>query len=351
MKISDTNTFEILAADGKTHVVLLYSTTCKACEDVYMKIFYSQIEKSTSDIPQNAISIEVINEVNEPEKASFLIQTFHLSDDLVKEGVVLIYNDSEGYIIPLSSWDSEVANKIIHRLTNEEEENYYQEVSAPVLAFLIGLISGFNPCIIALLMLITVITSKKTEFLRRSSIIIYGIFYAQVILMLVILLGIHAIYQTKLFTWIVGLTLFFLGSIHILDAIHSLYSGGSELKSKSSFIPFKTPEFLKNKLKKMTYIDNPYFDFFLGNLFGIIKSPCILAPFALVMISGSENLLLSIILYNVGNITLIMIFILLIMIGILKSSHLSKTRFCGRLFQRGFIGIALIISALLILMV
>lgn len=224
------------------------------------------------------------------------------------------------------------------------------------LVFIYGVVSGFSPCLIALISFVVAATlhsgGSPKRALKKVIVITGGVFYLHMIILYLIVpvvtvptvLG-YAAYFTIPFAVI----LMILGGAHLIEVAHDFYTGNWR-KGGDPIVPlFKTPKPVKGLIQKMSLQNNLYFDFSVGVLFSFIKLCCTLPLlFSLPLLQPLQSIA-SVTIFNVGLVFPVLFLGVLLSIGFIRTGQLREVRSKGRILQRTIVGTALMVSAFLIL--
>jgi len=224
------------------------------------------------------------------------------------------------------------------------------------LVFIYGVVSGFTPCLIALISFVVAATLQSwgspKRALKKVIVITGGVFYLHMIILYLIVpvvtvptvLG-YAAYFTIPFAGV----LVILGGAHLIEVVHDFYTGNWR-KGGDPIVPlFKTPKLVKELIQKISLQNNVYFDFSVGILFSFIKLCCTLPLlFSLPLIQPLQSIA-SVTIFNVGLVFPVLLLGVLLSIGFIKTGQLHEVRSKGRILQRTLVGTALIVTAFFIL--
>ncbi len=344
-----------LNLDNKTHIVFLYYTSCPACEDTKNLYITKSYPTWKGNLTDNEITINAINYFRRKDVGEAYFKAFNISGSEFGGTVVVIHNSKVGmvFIPPLDDMKVQKAayylarGSVIRPVQVKKEARFSQP-----LVFALGAISGFNPCLIALVSFFFA-TATKTELksvARRIGLISLGLIYAYIIFFSLIASNPAVMGSLVSLTWLIALILIGMGLLYFVEVGQDIYSrkwgGGSSIEPKVPL--FKTPQPVKNFLDTARSTNSPVYDFVLGVIFSLIKLPCI-ALFLLILLVNSVTPLMDIIIFTLGVATPIIVIGLLIGLGMIKVNRLSTVQFKGRLVQRTIIGAVLLISAVLVL--
>lgn len=228
-------------------------------------------------------------------------------------------------------------------------------ISYPLI-FIYGIVSGFSPCLIALISFVVAATlhswGSPKRALKKVIAITGGVFYLHIIILYLIVPVITAstvVGYAAYFTIPLVAILVTLGGAHLIEVVHDLYTSNWR-KGGDPIVPlFKTPKPIKGFIQKMSLQSNLYFDFSVGILFSFIKLCCTLPLlFSLPLLQPLQSIV-SVTIFNVGLVFPMLLFGVLLSIGFLKAGQLREVRSKDRILQRTVIGTALIVSSFLIL--
>jgi len=226
-------------------------------------------------------------------------------------------------------------------------------VSYP-LFFTFGIISGFSPCMIALISFIVATTlqfwKNHRGALKRVVAIAGGVLYLHlVILFLIISLPTLLIYTDYLINPLVAI-LIILGAANFIQVIHDLYTGNWRTGREATIPLFKTPKPIKELIRKASLRDNLYVDFMVGVVFSLVKLGCSLALLMPILpILQPLQSLTSVAIFSIGATLPLLLLGLFLYVGLIKTSQLYEVRSKGRILQRTIVGTAFIVSAFFIL--
>ena len=228
-----------------------------------------------------------------------------------------------------------------------------QSLSYP-LFFVFGVISGFSPCMIAL---ISFVVGTTLQFWnghggvsKRIVAIAGGAFYLHlVILFLIISIPTMLVYIDYLINPLVAV-LIVLGVANLIEVIHELHTGKWRTGGEAAIPLFKTPKLVRVFIQKASLKDNPYVDFSVGVVFSLIKLGCSLALLVPILpIFQPSQTLASVALFSVGVVLPLLLLGLFLHVGLIKAGQLYEARSKGRILQRTIVGTALMVSAFFIL--
>lgn len=360
-----------LTSDNKTHIIYLYF--CQGgplCELVYQSFFLTHREAWIANISASSVDAGAVNYATVPERGKEIFEAIRFPEERFGENVVAIYNNHEGLALS-PAVGGDVINSAVHYFvygtpfvhrvsSNVEKETGI--ISKPFIFFM-GLTTGINPCLIALLcfLLVSLIQSGRKRMAKRVLAVASGLIYIQLVLVFTLLSVPNIAVYFSLATPLIISALFVLGALHLFEVGYDLYNrrqGQSSLEAKLP--PFRTPQKLKDIVKKMAVKDNYYLNFTIGALFGLVKLPCFAAAYFPIFLSSSGDMVLNTAIFYLGATLPIVVIASLISIGVLKSTQLYAIRFkegtmqkttTGGILvlQRTVIGVILVVVALLYL--
>jgi cytochrome c biogenesis protein CcdA len=115
---------------------------------------------------------------------------------------------------------------------------------------------------------------------------------------------------------------------------------------------FHTPNFLKSLITTHSKKSNYAFDFILGIAFALIKTPCLVGPYLVILNWLALNTVLAsfyILIFNIGIILPLFSIAVLLSAGIVNISTIDRFRIQGRNTIRLLTGILLVSTAILLL--
>jgi cytochrome c biogenesis protein CcdA len=227
-------------------------------------------------------------------------------------------------------------------------------VASYPLFFTFGIISGFSPCMIALISFVVATTlqfwKSRGGVLKRVVAIAGGVLYLHlVILFLLISLPTLLVYTDYLINPLAAV-LVILGIANFIEVIHDLYTGKWRTGKEATIPLFKTPKPIKELIRKASLRDNLYVDFMVGVMFSLVKLGCSLALLvpSLPILQPLQSLA-SVAIFSVGVALPLLLLGLFLYVGLIKASQLYEVRSKSRIVQRTIVGAAFIVSAFLIL--
>jgi len=367
---------ETLYPDGRIHVLYLYYTFCASCEVDHAKNFTARLPRWVGNVSSELYVAEIFNIAKEPgrSEAQRVFDAMALSEGYLSRDWVVEVGGNESLIFPLSVDDESVAFATRYLYVSmfwnlglkdlgsraaavglNSAEQAPSAMSGIVVLFL-GFVSGFNPCLIALVSFILAATLKLEggylKALRRAFITALGVLYSY------LLMGFSTFSIPNLATYVswltlpLGISLLIMGALNLIELSHDIYSGRWKRGEEAKLRLFRTPEFLKRIIVETAYRDNFYLDFGIGGLFSLIKLPCI-GPLFLVLFASTPaqpvESLFNVVLFTSGVVLPIFVVTSLVGLGVIKTSQMSALRFKGRLVQRGVVGVLLVLSGSVVL--
>ena|GEM_PF-1124000 len=366
---------ETLYPDGKIHLLYLYYTFCPSCEVDHAKNFTARLPRWVGNLSSEFYVAEIFNMAKEPgrSEARRIFGAMGLSEGYLSRDWVVEVGGNESLIFPLSVDDGSVASATrylcLSMFWNLGLKGLGSSVAAVglnsaeqapamsgIIVLFLGFVSGFNPCLIALVSFILAATLKLEggylKALRRAFITALGVLYAY------LLMGFATFSIPNLATYVswltlpLGASLLVLGALNLVELSHDIYSGRWRRGEEARLRLFRTPEFLKRMIVETAYRDNFYLDFGIGGLFSLIKLPCV-GPLFLVLFASTPTQpaesLFNVVLFTSGVVLPIFIVTSLVGLGVIKTSQMSALRFKGRLVQRGVVGVLLLLSGSVVL--
>jgi len=222
-----------------------------------------------------------------------------------------------------------------------------------LLFFALGVISGFSPCMIALISFVVATTvqfRKGRGALKRIFAIAGGAFYLHlVVLFLLVSLPTMLVYINYLTNPLVAV-LIVLAVANFIEVIHDVYTGKWRTGGEAAILLFKTPKLLREFIRKTSLQDNPYVDFSVGVVFSLVKLGCSLVLLVPILpLFQPLRSLASVAIFSVGVVIPLLLLGLLLHVSLIKVGQLYEVRSKGRILQRTIVGTALIVSAFFIL--
>ncbi|MGQ9542550.1 MAG: cytochrome c biogenesis CcdA family protein [Candidatus Bathyarchaeia archaeon] len=343
-----------LRIDNKTHAIFFYYTTCPACDDGENLFISRSYPTWQGNLTREEVSFEAINYYRKKEIGEAYFRAFNVSRSQFGGSFLIVHNSRMG-LIYYPPFDDMKVQKAIYYLTRgsmggSTSGRGNQYLSQPLI-YILGVASGFNPCLIALISFFFA-TATQTELkdaTRRIGLVSIGLLYTYILLFSLIISTPSVMSSIGSLTWIIVLILVALGLLHFIEVSHDLYARrwglGSGIEAK--IFLFRTPRFLKTLLSKVEETNSPLFDFTLGVLFSLVKFPCI-AALLIVLLVRSTSPLIDIVIFTFGVASPVILLGMLIGFGMVKVNRLNTLQFRGRLIQRVLIGASLIISAILV---
>lgn len=211
--------------------------------------------------------------------------------------------------------------------------------------FVVGLLAGFNPCLLAILAFIASVTLATTGKRRNVLLIVLMFSLGIFVTYLIVGIGLLNIFkqstglQTTIKNFLVVL-IFILGIWHIYDAYHL---------RKSAESSFYTPKVFIRLTESVTKKVSLPAAFFMGALFSLIKAPCVGAVYFVILDmvrSGKGEGMLYLASYNFGVVLPVLILGCAIAFG-LNPEKVEKFRKERRSAMRMITGITLMVIAIL----
>ncbi len=343
--------------DTNLHIYFFYG--CRSCAEHAKRkipVWTRNISNISRILKIHLVSFATTEGFNLLRELYPSIEEVYLTDPTIvvtRYGLSLVFNEY--------STDDEISNgiKFLAEASQEEIESFKKpgiEMEKPLLGLtyldvgLLGFVSGFNPCLIALLAFIVSTTTQISKNYFKAAVrvlcVSLGVFYAYLIF------GFLTLSIPGLSNYVSGILLLviaifgFIGILHIADVIVDLWTGKWRRGEESSFLLFKTPKPIKNLISKSVTYENHMVDFGLGFLFSLVKLPCI-GPIYLLLIFDTireETRALSMLVtYNLGIVLPLVLIGVFLGVGIIKASQLASMRFKGRIIQRLVTGAALLV--------
>jgi cytochrome c biogenesis protein CcdA len=214
--------------------------------------------------------------------------------------------------------------------------------------FVVGLLAGFNPCLLAILAFIASVTLANTG--RRRDVLLIVLMFSLGIFVTYLVFGIGLLsiierspgLQGSIKNFLVAL-IGFLGIWHLYDAYHLRKNTESSFYTPKAFIRL-TESVTKN-------VSLPA-SFFIGALFSLIKAPCVGAVYFVVLDmvrSGKGTGYLYLAAYNFGVVLPVLVLGGAIAFG-LNPEKVEKFRKDKRSVMRLITGITLLVIAVLMYM-
>ncbi len=154
---------------------------------------------------------------------------------------------------------------------NREKKSKHIEEISPLLLLAVGILAGFNPCLLAVMAFLASVTLLKNG--RREEMLKITIGFSAGIFIMYMLWGISILSIVNFlpdiqenFIKLSILIIYLLGFWHIFDAYW--------LK-KHAQSTFRTPKSLKNFMEKMDKNNILLLSFLSGSMFSFVKAPCV----------------------------------------------------------------------------
>jgi len=222
-----------------------------------------------------------------------------------------------------------------------------------LLFFIYGVVSGFSPCLLALISFIVATTlhswgSPKLA-LKKVTAITSGVFYLHMLILYLIVTIPTVLGYVAYFTIPFAAILAILGGVHLIEVVHDLKTGRWKSGGEPIVPLFKTPKPIRELIQKMSLQNNFFFDFSVGALFSFIKLCCTLPIILSLPLLQPLQSIASVTIFNVGLVLPILLLGALLSIGFIRVGQLHEVRSKGRILQRTIAGTALLVSAFFIL--
>jgi len=221
----------------------------------------------------------------------------------------------------------------------------------------LGIISGFTPCLIALILMVIGTAFDLGESSRRVILKVVftvgGVFYAYLIIPNLILLVPSIVQKSESVTIVLGASLLILGIAHSTEAARALYKNEWMIHEDNGILLSKTPRALKNMVKKTLTLGNLYIYFLVGAFLAVVKLFCVGSLMLVSLplsLSQPSKFVMSIVLFDLGLILPITLISLLTCLGLTRVGHLTALRLRSQLIQRAVVGIALILAGLILIL-
>ena len=119
---------------------------------------------------------------------------------------------------------------------------------------------------------------------------------------------------------------------------------------KATILLFKTPNPIRELIRKASLRDSLHVDFSVGVMFSPDKLGCSLALLVPILsLFQPLRSLASLAIFSVGGVLPLLLLGLFLHVGLIKAGQLYEVRSKGRTLQRTIVGMALIVSAFFIL--
>lgn len=209
-----------------------------------------------------------------------------------------------------------------------------------------GIFSGINPCLIAFITYMTSASIGARSTKRHASILkvltrvatISAGLVAWYFLVGIVFHGIHPVESTTLKS-VVAAILVALGILYMI----SFRNPNSRL--------FRTPNFLKNVIITRSKKGTLAFDFMLGIVFALMKTPCLVGPYLVILSWLTVNITLAtlyLLIFNLGIVLPLFVIAGLLASGITNISTINRFRIGERNIVRLLTGILLVLTAILL---
>jgi len=340
--------------DNKTQVVFLFSTTCPACEDSTKRSINELYLTWRGNLTYKEVSLNLVNYYREKDIGEAYFKAFKIPRNQTSGPVLVVHNSRVG-LLYYPPFENMQVQKGVYYLTKgsltEAVERQGETGFSQPLIYALGTVSGFNPCLFALASFFfasaTQIELKRVA--KRIGLISLGLVYAYVVFFSLIVSNPTVMDYLAASTWLVAFILIVVGLLHFIEVAQDFSRRGGGANDTEARVPlFKTPGFVKGLIVKVRELNNPVYDFALGMIFSLIKLPCIAMLFAAMLVNSTAPLTDAMI-FTAGVASPVIVLGILIGFGMVSVNRLSLVRFKGRLIQRSVIGVALLVSAVLVL--
>lgn len=221
------------------------------------------------------------------------------------------------------------------------------DVDIAALVFSAGVFSGINPCLIAFTTYMTSASIQTRSNKSRSSILrilarvatISAGVVAWYFLVGIVFHGIHPV-ETAVLKLVLVTTFAALGIAYIISS-----------RNTSSRL-FQTPRFLKNAIATRSKKSSIVFDFLLGVGFALIKTPCLVGPYLVILSWLTTNTTVAtlyILIFNLGVVVPLFAIAGFLASGIVNLSTIDRFRTKERNITRLLTGVLLVSTAILLL--
>jgi len=342
---------ENLRVDNMTHLLYIYHNPCVSCDPDRRRMVEESLKVWASNVSIADIQLEMVNSYNSSQAQPYL-DSFKIDGSSWGFTTLIVYRNSEAYVFTPPIRDENV-QKVISQLNHGSTQSSSGKSLpiSPPLVFLLGALSGVNPCFVALASAFLAAARKDElpKVAKRLLLISLGLIYAYLFFFALILSNPAVVGYLPQITWAVALILLGVGVLYILEAALDLYArrwgGGSSIEAR---IPlFRTPEVLKSRIRGIES-SGGLFDFSLGAFFSLVKLPCV-AAYLFILLVNSTNQLVDVVVFTFGVVSPIILVGALISLGMIKINQLTELQFKGRILQRIAIGVILIVSVALLL--
>lgn len=320
-----------------SEIVIITSPGCTKCAaaDRVLKGVISDYDGFTvrEEIFYSEEGRRIIKETNAKDMPSIII-----------EGTVIGYRDYDGDDKKLEEMiRAALAGKEIRTSAGMEDHDLISlegvSLSSAAAVLGAGLLAGFNPCLLAVLVFLASMTLSKSGR-RRDMAVMVGFFCLGIFVMYYLFgLGLFRLFQVPSFEasfrLVLTLLLLVLGIIQIEDA-RRLHRGGISL--------FKT-EWALGYFKKSLESYSILSYFLIGALFSLVKAPCVGAVYiAIIGIIQSQGYASSgtvyLVLYNLGVVLPVLILGMVIALG-MSPDQVDRFRHDHRVAIRLITGLTL----------
>lgn len=230
---------------------------------------------------------------------------------------------------------------------NMSSMNPRLDLGTTAVVFSAGVFSGINPCLIAFTTYMASASiqtrsnknhSSILRILRRVAVISAGV-VAWYLLVGIGFHGIHPIETTALKSLLV-VALAVLGVAYIISS-----------RNPNSRL-FQTPHFLKNVIASRSKKSSLTFDFVLGVGFALIKTPCLVGPYLVLLSWLTTNTAIAtlyVLIFNLGVVVPLFTIAAFLASGIMNLSTIDRFRTRERDLTRLLTGVLLVSTATLLL--
>lgn len=352
------------------HVYVFLNTNCPSCEEDYKQQFNSRvknwiseiidIEKEFINIAKNSsIADKIYREVNSSKPKLNTIEiialygdlALKLSWDLNDEAIVKVIEK----MFELRNVSSRDFRIIIPEIPELSQKPQTQPIESPIVAFIVGAIQGFNPCIIAIMTFIIATISGSGRFMKLIAVAL-GVLYSYLIFSFIVFSSPIIIQNIQHATTALIIVLLVLIAYYLIEIILEIKVEkiGIAMDASRGVLPlFRTPKLLLRLANRVVSSRSLYLYFILGLIFSLVKMPCI-APVTTYYIAKLPyqpvESLINIVALNIGTVTPYIILTILACLGILTVEKLASMRGLKiRIIQRTIIIVALILTVMFLL--
>lgn len=369
-----------LFSDNKTRIYLLFHDSCH--HGYYKQAFFQKLPAWVVNVSDASYEANIYNtadlcnpyekrdeSIQEAKKmAELLLPIADMSKIIYTPEVrhLFVFNRYECFVFPFSPWtmEDEKVNFVVQYLVSgtivyeakatskveEKSENSLYALS-PAYFLALGIIQGLNPCLIALICFVlaaTIPMKGPKRAMQRVTMITGGVFYTFLIAGFLMCTPIYLASLTSVFIIPLAVVLLLVGVMHIVEAMFDLRNKTLIEEGKPKLPLFRTPKRLKEFVQFATKQDSLRVDFALGAVFSLIKLPCV-APIMLTLVSSllanPVTTMSNILIVNLGAVFPMLILGIAASLGFIKFERFLEIRFKGRIFQRLFVGLILLLSA------